>query len=133
VELYQADGAEVLASYDHPHLGRAAAVTTRPAGVGRVTVVGTVPDQELGAALARWLVPDPVAGWEPPASVTVASASRPDGRRLHVVHNWSWEPVSVPAPAGLRDLLDDSPGGSVAAGSPVGLGPWDVRVLADLP
>jgi len=33
--------AEVLASYQHPHLGRWAAVTTKPAGVGRITVVGT--------------------------------------------------------------------------------------------
>lgn len=38
-----ASGAEVLASYQHPHLGRWATVTTKAAGAGRITVVGTVP------------------------------------------------------------------------------------------
>src|SRR5439155_18852771 len=42
-----AAGAEVLSSYRHPHLGRWAAVTTKPHGAGRITVVGTVPDQDL--------------------------------------------------------------------------------------
>ncbi len=55
------DGAEALATYTHPHLGRWAAVTTRPVGAGRITVIGTVPDQELAAALVRWLVPSPVS------------------------------------------------------------------------
>ena len=50
------DGAEALATYAHPHLGRWAAVTTRPVGAGRVTVVGTVPDQELASR------PRPLAG-----------------------------------------------------------------------
>lgn len=131
LELYRPEGAQVLAGYEHPHLGRFAAVTTHPAGEGRVTVVGTVPDQELGAALARWLVPSPVAGWETPASVTVASATTPDGRRLHVVHNWSWEPATASAPGPLRDLLADPADMPVAAGSPIHLGPWDVRVLLE--
>ena len=52
-----ASGAEVLASYQHPHLGRWAAVTTKPAGAGRITVVGTVPDQ-------TWR-PTWCGGWSP--------------------------------------------------------------------
>ena len=88
------DGAEALATYAHPHLGRWAAVTTRPVGAGRVTVVGTVPDQELAAALARWLAPSPVGGWTTDASVTVASSSTAAGR-LHVVHNWGWAPAAA--------------------------------------
>ena len=83
-------------TYDHPHLGRWAAVTTRPVGAGRITVVGTVPDQELAAALVRWLVPSPVGGWTTDASVTVASSSTVAGR-LHVVHNWGWAPAAATA------------------------------------
>jgi beta-galactosidase len=45
VEGPVAAGAEILASYEHPHLGRWAAVTTRAVRAGRITVVGTVPDQ----------------------------------------------------------------------------------------
>ena len=66
-ELLEPDGADVLARYVHPHLGRWAAVTTKTAGAGRITVVGTVPDQELAESLARWLVPEPAAGWQLPA------------------------------------------------------------------
>ncbi len=51
-ELLEPDGAEVLARYVHPHLGRWAAVTTRESGAGRITVVGTVPDQQLAESLA---------------------------------------------------------------------------------
>ena len=53
----------MLATYDHPHLGAWAAITTRAYGAGRITVVGTVPGLDLAAALARWLVPTPLAGW----------------------------------------------------------------------
>ncbi len=100
-ELLEPDGAEVLARYDHPHLGRWAAVTTKAAGAGRITVVGTVPDQELAESLARWLVPEPAAGWQLPASVTVSTSTTPASRarRLHVLHNWSWDPQTVSAPA----------------------------------
>jgi beta-galactosidase len=127
LELLVADGAEVLARADHPHLGRFAAVTTRAVGAGRITVVGTVPDQELAAALARSWAPHPVGGWdELPASVTVSTSST-GGARLHVLHNWSWEPATAVAPVALTDLLT---GDDVAAGGAVELGPWDVRVLS---
>ena len=55
-ELLEPDDAEVLAGYVHPHLGSWAAVTTREVGSGRITVVGTVPDQALAESLVRWLV-----------------------------------------------------------------------------
>ncbi len=126
-ELLVPDGCDVLARYRHPHLGSWAAATTRPVGGGRVTVVGALPDQELAASLARWLAPETRAGWRLPASVTAATSGTPDGTRLHVLHNWGWEAASAAAPALLRDLLT---GVTLEPGSPVELGPWDVRVLA---
>jgi beta-galactosidase len=120
------DGAEALATYDHPHLGRWAAVTTRPVGAGRITVVGTVPDQELAAALVRWLVPSPVGGWTTDASVTVASSSTEAGR-LHVVHNWGWAPAAAQPATPVTDLLT---GEGYRPGESLPLGPWDVRILS---
>jgi beta-galactosidase len=127
---------EVLAEYEHPHFGRFAAVTSRRHGSGRVTCVGTVPGRALAAALASWLVPAPCGGWAGlPESVTATTGTAPDGRRVHVVHNWSWEPVRVTAPVGLEDVLADASDavvgsiGSVAPGTAVELGPWDVRVF----
>jgi beta-galactosidase len=120
----QVDGAEVLATYEHPHFGRWPAVTTRAHGSGRITYVGTVPNVPLAVALFRWIAPSP---WpDLPASVTVTSATAADGRRLRFVHNWSWDSVSVDLPAAVHDVLADT-----SVSDKLDLGPWDVRVLVE--
>ncbi|WP_411111692.1 beta-galactosidase [Streptomyces sp. c-19] len=119
--------ATVLAEYDHPHHGRWPAVTTHSHGAGRVTCVGTVPGRDLARTLAAWLAPTPLSGWgDLPASVTATTGTSPDGRRVHVVHNWSWEPTEVRAPVDLTDALD---GTTVDVDGSVNLGAWDVRVF----
>lgn len=119
--------ADVLASYDHPHFRHWPAVTTRRHGAGRVTCVGTVPGRDLARTLAAWLAPDTRGGWQDlPVSVTATTGASPDGRRVHIVHNWSWEPTRVQSPADLSDVLG---GDAVPAASELELGPWDVRVL----
>ncbi|HEY0494308.1 MAG TPA: beta-galactosidase [Kutzneria sp.] len=119
--------AEVLAEYDHPHFGRWPAATTRRHEAGRITCVGTVPGRGLARALAGWLAPAPVSGWLAlPASVTVMTGTGTDGRRLHIVHNWSWQAALAQAPTSLTDVLD---GSSVPSGAAVRLGPWDARVF----
>jgi beta-galactosidase len=119
--------ADVLAEYDHPHFGRWPAVTTRRHGAGRVTCVGTVPGRDFARALAEWLAPTATSGWQHlPASVTASTGAAADGGRVHVVHNWSWEPASVQAPLALFDVLD---GSAVPAGAELALGAWDVRVF----
>ncbi|MFI1032835.1 beta-galactosidase [Streptomyces sp. NPDC020951] len=119
--------AEVLVAYDHPHFGRWPAVTTRRHGAGRITYVGTVPGRDLARALAEWLTPSARHTWgDLPATVTATTGTSPDGRRVHIVHNWSWEQASVPVPVDLSDALN---GTSVLAGTTLDLGPWDVRVF----
>jgi beta-galactosidase len=118
--------ATAVATYRHPHLGRWAAITTNAVGAGRVTVVGTVPDQELAAAFTRWMVPEPIAGWHTDAPVTVSTSTSDSGNRLHVVHNWGWAPAVARPASPVKDLLS---GATSAAGEAVDLGPWDVRVF----
>ncbi|MFG2961323.1 beta-galactosidase [Streptomyces sp. NPDC048291] len=119
--------AEVLAGYDHPHFGRWPAVTTRHHGQGRVTCVGTVPGLALARTLSAWLAPVACSGWqELPVPVTATTATAADGRRVHVVHNWGWEPAQVVTPVALTDVLE---GGSLPVGTRVELGAWDVRVF----
>ncbi|WP_369070619.1 beta-galactosidase [Kineococcus terrestris] len=136
VDCLRPEGAEVLAGYEHPHFGRFAAITSARHGAGRVTVVGTVPDPGTAAALAgRFAAPvlgedrrDAAARrWRGPEAVRVSSATAADGTRVHVVHDWSWQPCEVVAPVALRDLLT---GERVGAGERLRLGAWDVRVLA---
>jgi beta-galactosidase len=126
VDGLQVTGAEVLAGYEHPHFRRWPVMTTRPHGSGRITYVGTVPNPALGTALFRWIAP--AAQSDLPAGVTVTGATSANGRQLRFVHNWSWDPVNVELPGGVRDVLsgtDHSPGEKLV------LGPWDVRVLLE--
>ncbi|WSQ07376.1 beta-galactosidase [Streptomyces sp. NBC_01231] len=125
VDGLQAQGAEQLATYEHPHFGRWPAATTHRHGSGRITYVGTVPDAAFARALFAWAAPaDP---WRPShPSVTSASATARDGRRVRFLHNWSWEPASVPVPSAVRDVLSGT-----EYAQEVPLGPWDVKVLTD--
>lgn len=131
VEGLTVTDADVLAEYRHPHFGRWPAVTTRRHGAGRVTCVGTVPGRGLARALAAWLVPSGVSGWRNlPPTVTAATGTSPDGHRVHVIHNWSWEPARLMTPGDLSDVLD---GSRTAAGTALELGAWDVRVFVTAP
>jgi beta-galactosidase len=119
-------GAEVLVSYQHPHLGRWAAVTTKPAGEGRITVVGTVPDQDLAADLVRGLVPHAVGGWTTDDSVTVSTSTDTSAAtRLHVLHNWSWDEATASPSGTLTDILG---GERHPPGEKITPRAWDVQL-----
>ena len=122
------DGAKVIIGYDHPHFGRFPTVVSSEHGQGRITTVGTVPNPALAADLVRWLVPEQDPTWNAlPASVTVHSATNTDGERIHVIHNWSWNPAQLTLPRDMIDILAEG-------GPPIRdleLGPWDVRILAE--
>ncbi|GAA4250520.1 beta-galactosidase [Dactylosporangium darangshiense] len=128
VDGLHATDATVLATYRHPHFGRWPAVTTRAAGKGRITHVGTVPNVALATALMQWAAPARAAWRGLPASVTCTGATAAGGRRLRFLHNWSWTPAAVAAPVDCRDVLSGKP---VPAGGQVELGAWDVRVLVE--
>jgi beta-galactosidase len=126
-----AEGATVLARYDHPFYGRWPAITTNEVASGRITYVGTLPNGPLGVSLARWiretsLAPDP---WVlKPASVSVTSGRAADGTRMWFVSNWAWDPVRVSSPVAGRDVLSDV---EFSAGIELELGSWDVRILEE--
>jgi beta-galactosidase len=131
IDALNAEDATVVATYAHPHFGRWPAITTRAAGHGRVTYVGTIPDIPLAEAVLRWASTGRVATWPGlPSSVTCTSATTADGRRLRFLHNWSFEPHRVTAPADCHDVLNGKP---VPAGSDIELGSWDVRILLEEP
>ena len=124
------DSVQVLARYQHPAFGPYPAITTTEAGRGRVTVVGTVPNAELSAALVSWAMPADRDAWSSltTGSVTATSATTAAGGRLRVLHNWSWDASSIRLPAEVTDLLSSE---SLAADASVELGPWDVRVFLE--
>ncbi|MEU9130757.1 hypothetical protein AB0D08_22110 [Kitasatospora sp. NPDC048540] len=96
-------------------------------GAGRVTCVGTVLGRDLARDPAAWLAPVAVGGrHDLPGSATGTTGTAPDGRWVHVVHNWSWQPAEVRTPEGLDDALD---GRALDQGARVRLGAWDGRVF----
>jgi beta-galactosidase len=126
------EDATVLARYSHPFYGRWAAITTKEVGSGRVTYVGTLPNQALAVSLARWiretsLAPDPWAAR--PTSVSVTSGRTAYGTRLRFVSNWAWQPTEVNVPSSCRDVLSDE---EFEPRARLELAPWDVRVLEEL-
>jgi beta-galactosidase len=126
-----ADGATILATYQHPHFGRWPAVTTNTVGRGRITYVGTVPDLRLASAILRWADAGRVRAWSGlPGSVTCTGATTGDGRRVRFLHNWSFAAARVTAPVDCRDVLTTK---AVPGGSEIELGSWDVRVLVEEP
>jgi beta-galactosidase len=129
VDGLQPDGADVLLGYDHPHFGQWPAITTRAQGQGRITYVGTLPNPQLARAFFDWLIPGHGQAWRNlPPSVTATGATAPDGRRLRVVHNWSWDAVRLPLPQPMRDVLT---GTDHDAGEEISLGRWDVRMFVE--
>lgn len=132
LQLTDGDGAaRVLIGYDHPHFGRWPAVTTRLVGEGRITHVGTVPDAPLASALLDWAVEvgSGTRSWAPAtASQTISSSTNRAGARIHVIHNWSWDPSSIALPGAARDVVS---GDRLDEGASLELGPWDVRILAE--
>ena len=131
IDGLNSEGATVVATYRHPHFGRWPAVTTRATGRGRITYVGTLPDLRLAAALLRWATAGRVGTWSGrPESVTRTSGTTADGRRVHFLHNWAFEPARVTAPVDCHDVLNGKP---VPGGSDLELTSWDVRVLVEEP
>ena len=126
-----AEGATILATYQHPHFGRWPAITTNTVGRGRITYVGTVPDLRLASAVLRWADAGRVRAWSGlPAGVTCTGGTVADGRRVRFLHNWSFGAARVTAPLDCRDALNHK---AVPGGSEVELGSWDVRVLVEDP
>ncbi len=127
IEGLNADDAEVLAGYEHPHFGRWAAATTKAHGAGRITYLGSMPDLELAESVGRWLgSAHPWADQLVPGRVSVHGAINGAGERLWFVHNWGFEPQSVTPPMAVADLTG-------AAQDVIELGAWDVRVLREVP
>lgn len=135
IEYLEPEGAQVLAGLDHPQWSRWAAVTTRPAGAGRITYLGCFPDLELTRSLMRWIaVTTPAADSDPDwsaaahaAGVALHSATSRDGRRVRILHRMDDAPAVVTPPTAAADAVS---GVLVAS---IDIDGWGVRVLVDGP
>jgi beta-galactosidase len=123
------DGAETLATYEHPRFGDFPAVTTNRFGDGRITVVGTVPSPELAADIARWAAPAPIAAelvGEASLPITVSSGGLRVGGRAGFGFNWGWPSRQITLALPVTDLVT---GTALAAGTTLSLDGWSTRAF----
>jgi beta-galactosidase len=126
------EGAEVIGGFDHPFLADYAAVTTHKYGKGQLTVLGCFADRTLSGALARWIAAEslPVDPWSAALEATQSHVAcrTADGRTLHIIHNWSWQPSRYVLPASVTALGADP---ALSSDQPIELGGWDVQILLE--
>ena len=129
IELVTAQGADVLATYDHPAWSAYAAITRNRFGAGTATYLATMTSPQtlrevLSLALREadlWSWPQDLAG-----QVTVRQGTNGRGRAVTYLLNYSAQPVSVTSPVGGTSVLAGTP---VAAGDTVELAAWDLAVI----
>jgi beta-galactosidase len=128
-DLLISDGAQILATYDHPMFKDFAAVTTNKFEKGRVTYIGTMPDQKLGRHISQWLRTvhnDPLGKRSKTESVRYSRGKSNDGKELIFLFNWSWQESEVSLPFASKNYLSNF---EIVAGATITLGPWDAQVI----
>ncbi|MGF7021585.1 hypothetical protein [Brachybacterium tyrofermentans] len=93
--------------------------------------MGTVPDLATSAALMGWAVEvgEGTSAWTPGTeSQTVSTSTNGASERVHVIHNWSWEPSVFTVPGAVRAAVS---GEELAEGTELKLGAWDARVVIE--
>jgi beta-galactosidase len=130
-DLLISEGADVVANYDDPFLSTYAAVTSNKYGSGRISMVGTAPNQGLGKTIGDWISRE--LKYDSPIqtksdSVTVSSALSRNGNKLNFIFNWSWDSVEVEV---KKDSFDVETQKKIPSNSVVRLNSWGAKVLLE--
>ncbi len=128
MELLIPQGAQVLASYDHPAWKKYAAVTKNHYGKGTATYLGTMPDEDLLKTILRGVLAD--AGVDlsnERAGAAVRTGVNDYGRTVRYYLNYSAEDKMIEPRAGT-DLLTGEP---VFQGDQIEIEPWGVRIIEE--
>jgi beta-galactosidase len=131
-EMLIPDGAQTLATYDHPFFGKYPAITRHNFGKGTLTYEGTVLSDGLQKAvvldvlkLAGLTGPDQ----QLPAPVRVKHATNPQGKTIHFYFNYSETPQTFSyAYAAGADLLTRT---HFAHAQEITLKPWDLAIVEE--
>jgi beta-galactosidase len=124
------ESARTLASYDHPHLSRFAAVTHNRAGTGALTYCGTLLSPEALRALTADTLRDAgIAVQDGEPGIRQRHALTRAGKRVHFYFNFSGETRRVAyAYAGGSEILA---GRKLTSGAALTFAPWDVAVVVE--
>ncbi|HEV7299990.1 MAG TPA: beta-galactosidase [Tepidisphaeraceae bacterium] len=99
---------EVLGTYDHPRLGKAAWGISRPFGKGRIYVLGSrIEPAERAVVYGDILRREGIDLVPTPERVSLFPHTAVDGRKAWAIVNWDAVPHVINLPATGRDMLDD--------------------------
>ncbi len=130
-DLLISEGADVVATYDDPFLSTYAAMTSNVYGAGRISMIGTAPNQELGKTIGEWIAQglefEHLAKSNSEA-VTISSAYSKSNKKLNFIFNWSWDSAEVEV---KNDSLDIETQQKIAKNSVVRLDSWGAKVLLE--
>jgi beta-galactosidase len=131
-EMLILEGAQGLAYYDHPFLGKYPAVTRNHFGKGTLTYEGTVLSNKLqDKVLLDVLQTAGLTGPDQqlPAPVHVKHGTNRNGKIIHYFMNYSGTPQTFAyAYRAGEDLLAQ---GGVAASQRITLKPWDLVIIEE--
>jgi len=128
-DLLIPEAAQIIARYQDPFLSDYAAVTSNSYINGKITTIGTIPNQNLGATIGNWFsssisIDETVKS--PDKSVTISAAFTQNNEKLYFVFNWGWDSAKISVKKDLVDLVTES---SISANETFTLGSWGVAIL----
>lgn len=129
LELLVTDGADTLATYDHPAWSGYSAVTRNRFGAGTATYVGTVTSPEILASVLGLVLREAgLWSWpqEVPGGLKVRRGTNGRGRGLTYLLNYSGQPVTLDAPLAGTSVLT---GTGVRLGEPLTVDAWGLVVI----
>lgn len=127
MELLSPQGAEVLASYDHPAWKEYAAVTENGYGKGSAVYVGCgMDDQLLECLLVRCAEKAGIEREFHGFPVIVRKGTNQEGRQIRYYLNYSGECQNVTVPEEAEELLTKK---QLSKGEKAELKPWGVMIL----
>ncbi len=131
-EFLLPEGAETLATYDHPFFGKFPALTRNKFGKGTLTYEGTVLTPEMQQAVVREVLQ--LAGLNSPdlqlpSAVQVRHGVNHNSHQVHFYLNYSAavQGIEYPYAAGRERLKEKS----VAHGAKLELEPWGVAIVEE--
>ena len=131
-ELLVAETAGVVASYDHPHWGKYAAITRNRYGRGTVTYLGTWPSRAILNKIIDQAVDD--AGLSKNSGnigfpIIIRSGQNSQKKRIHYLLNYSslTQVFRYPFDEGI-ELLSDK---MLRSNEEVTLEPWDLMIVEE--
>jgi len=130
-ELLVPEGAEVLASYDHPYWGKYAAITSHSYGKGTAIYLGSIPSTALLKEVCHYGLEkanlENNFGVQFP--VIMRNGVNAKGNKIHYFLNYSGEEQTLTYPYGNgTELLTNK---NIATGSERSIAPWDLMIVEE--